>query len=226
MGVIEVVNKGKVNIDEYLLSRIKESYGDLKIMVVADSNLVHGFEELGIPSVTLSSGELSTDGKTQALFIDDPSFAFDYSHILPDAEKCSVLHGHTSAILLEIIGRPENGMILDFGEAKKIVKDCLKIMDHKLFIARRYGVDEDTETFRIKFDGHNGSFDLRVPKGSTFTLDKEATVESLAEVVLRLVAPKMPRNVEALGVYIYEGLNKGSHLLASVTHKTHGEMES
>jgi hypothetical protein len=26
----------------------------------------------------------------------------------------------------------------------------------------------------------------------------------------------MPQNVEAVGVYVYEGLNKGTHLLASL----------
>jgi 6-pyruvoyltetrahydropterin/6-carboxytetrahydropterin synthase len=31
-----------------------------------------------------------------------------------------------------------------------------------------------------------------------------------------LLAPKMPANVEALGVYIYEGVNKGAHIIAKI----------
>jgi 6-pyruvoyltetrahydropterin/6-carboxytetrahydropterin synthase len=44
----------------------------------------------------------------------------------------------------------------------------------------------------------------------------EATVENLAKEVLERVAAKMPENVTAVGVYVYEGLNKGSHILAKL----------
>jgi 6-pyruvoyltetrahydropterin/6-carboxytetrahydropterin synthase len=47
-------------------------------------------------------------------------------------------------------------------------------------------------------------------------MDGEATVENLAKEVLGRIAPRMPRNVTAVGVYVYEGLNKGSHILAKL----------
>ena len=47
-------------------------------------------------------------------------------------------------------------------------------------------------------------------------LEGEATVENLAQELLRRISPRMPENVEAVGVYVYEGLNKGTHLLAQV----------
>ncbi len=31
--------------------------------------------------------------QTGSIFIEDPSFAFDYAHILPLVKKCSILHG-------------------------------------------------------------------------------------------------------------------------------------
>ena len=50
----------------------------------------------------------------------------------------------------------------------------------------------------------------------------EATVENLAQELITRIAPKMPDNIRAVGVYVYEGLNKGTHLLAEV-HRREGE---
>jgi 6-pyruvoyltetrahydropterin/6-carboxytetrahydropterin synthase len=41
-------------------------------------------------------------------------------------------------------------------------------------------------------------------------------VENLSSIIIDILASKMPPNVEALGVYIYEGVNKGAHILANI----------
>jgi 6-pyruvoyltetrahydropterin/6-carboxytetrahydropterin synthase len=51
---------------------------------------------------------------------------------------------------------------------------------------------------------------------TTFLLSGEATVENLSTEIIKLLAPKMPPNVEALGVYVYEGVNKGAHIIAEI----------
>src|SRR6185503_4878663 len=73
-----------------------------------------------------------------SIFIEDPSLAFDYAHILPMVEKCSILHGHTSTVMVEIIGRMVSNLVIDFAEAKKIIKETLEALDHKFFISRKY----------------------------------------------------------------------------------------
>jgi 6-pyruvoyltetrahydropterin/6-carboxytetrahydropterin synthase len=55
-----------------------------------------------------------------------------------------------------------------------------------------------------------------LPKLTTFLLSGEATVETLSLEIIKLLAPKMPPNIEALGVYIYEGVNKGAHMIAEI----------
>jgi 6-pyruvoyltetrahydropterin/6-carboxytetrahydropterin synthase len=50
-------------------------------------------------------------------------------------------------------------------------------------------------------------------------LSGEATVETLSTEIIKLLAPRMPSNVEALGVYIYEGVNKGAHMIAEIDAK-------
>lgn len=151
-----------------------------------------------------------------SIFIEDPSLAFDYAHILPLVEKCSIIHGHTSTIMVEIIGEMKNNLVIDFSEAKKIIKEALYQIDHKFFINKKYLKKEDNDHFFIEFDGPKGNFDLKVPKYTTYLLDGEATVENLSTEIISMLADKMPDNVQALGVYIYEGVNKGAHILSYI----------
>ena len=156
------------------------------------------------------------DSQTGSIFIEDPSLAFDYAHILPLVEKCSILHGHTSTIMVEIIGEMKDNLVIDFGEAKRIIKDTLGIIDHKFFISKKYLKKEDDTHYYVAFEGPKGYFDLQLPKMTTFLLRGEATVETLSTEIIKLLAPKMPPNVQALGVYVYEGVNKGSHIISEV----------
>jgi 6-pyruvoyltetrahydropterin/6-carboxytetrahydropterin synthase len=55
---------------------------------------------------------------------------FDAAHFLPNHKgKCKNLHGHTWKVLFETetIKLDKNGMVIDFGELKKIVN----ILDHR-----------------------------------------------------------------------------------------------
>jgi len=154
------------------------------------------------------------DGRLQTIFLDDPSFNFDYAHILPKTEKCSVMHGHTSSALVEIVGSPVEGMVVDFNDAKPIIRKAISELDHKLFIDRKYVTGRTATHVDLSFSTVHGEFSLHVPKDTAVLLEGEATVENLAQELLGRIAPKMPGNVEAVGVYVYEGLNKGTHLLA------------
>ena len=101
--------------------------------------------------------------------------------------------------------------------AKKIIKEVVNIFDHKFFINQKYLKTEDDSHYQIQFEGPKGMFDLQVPKNTTYLLDGEATVENLSSEIIKLLAPKMPQNVEAVGVYIYEGYNKGSHIISNIS---------
>lgn len=158
----------------------------------------------------------SNNNQTSSIFVEDPSLAFDYAHILPMVEKCSILHGHTSTVMVEIIGRMVSNLVIDFAEAKKIIKETLEALDHKFFISRKYLEKADGAHYLVSFAGPKGEFRLQLPKETTFLLDGEATVETLSTEIIRLMAPKMPPNIEALGVYVYEGVNKGAHIISEI----------
>jgi len=158
----------------------------------------------------------------QTIFLDDPSFSFDYAHILPKTQKCSVMHGHTSSVLVEVVGRPIDGMVVDFGVAKELVRNATRSLDHKLFINAKYVAKTDSKSVTLRFKTVHGDFAIQAPKPTTVLLSGEATVENLAGEVISRIAPNMPENVTAVGVYVYEGLNKGSHLLAQI-HQNGGK---
>jgi 6-pyruvoyltetrahydropterin/6-carboxytetrahydropterin synthase len=205
---IEVIDS-EADIEKFRITQSKVP--DLKIIAFGHSKFAASTNELE----SLFFFNFS-EAQTGSIFIEDPSLAFDYAHILPLVEKCSILHGHTSTVMVEIIGEMKNNLVIDFGEAKRIIKDTLSIIDHKFFISKKYLRKEDDTHYHVTFEGPKGYFDLQLPKMTTFLLRGEATVETLSTEIIKLLAPKMPSNVQALGVYVYEGVNKGAHIIAEV----------
>lgn len=208
-GLIEVIDDEK-DITKY--KQIKQNFPDKEIIGIGHPHYAARIKEL--ESVILYK---TKEVQTGSIFIEDPSFAFDYAHILPLVEKCSILHGHTSSVMVELVGEMKNNLLIDFGEAKKIIKEIISILDHKFFMNKKYLVKEDSIHYKIAFKGPKGMFDLQVPKDTTYLLDGEATVENLSTEIIKLLVPKMPKNIDAVGVYIYEGYNKGAHILSHIS---------
>jgi 6-pyruvoyltetrahydropterin/6-carboxytetrahydropterin synthase len=206
---IEVVDS---EADAAKFKQIREQLPDLDIIAVGHSKYASKINEMD----SLFFYDSVDHIQTGSIFIEDPSLAFDYAHILPLVEKCSMLHGHTSTVMVEIIGSMKNNLVIDFGEARRIIKETLNTIDHKFFINKKYLQREDDSHYYVAFEGPKGYFSLQLPKMTTYILSGEATVENLSSEIIRLLAPKMPPNVQALGVYIYEGVNKGAHIIAGV----------
>jgi 6-pyruvoyltetrahydropterin/6-carboxytetrahydropterin synthase len=206
---IEVVDS---EADAAKFKQLREQLPGLDIIAVGHSKYASKIKEMD----SLFFYDSADHMQTGSIFIEDPSLAFDYAHILPLVEKCSVLHGHTSTVMVEIIGSMKNNLVIDFGEAKRMIKEALNAIDHKFFINKKYLQKEDDIHYYVAFEGPKGYFSLQLPKSTTYMLSGEATVENLSSEIIRLLAPKMPPNVQALGVYIYEGVNKGAHIIAGV----------
>lgn len=207
-GLIEVIDNNE-DIEKY--KDIKKHMPDDKIMAIGHPEFAAQIKELK------DIVYYDKTPQTGSIFLEDPSFSFDYAHILPLVEKCSILHGHTSSVMVELAGQMKDNLLVDFGVAKQIIKQVISIFDHKFFINRKYLAGEDKSHYRIKFEGPKGMFDLQMPKDTTYLLEGEATVENLSTEIIKLLAPKMPKNVEAVGVYIYEGYDKGSHIISNIT---------
>ena len=65
---------------------------------------------------------------------------FCYGHRLLDYEgKCRHLHGHNGKVLItiEASGLDERGMVLDFGEIKRVLSDWIdEHLDHRMILRR------------------------------------------------------------------------------------------
>ena len=206
-GLIEVIDNDE-DLEKY--KQIKKLAPDIKIMAVGQPKYAAQIKEL--KEIVFYDKE----PQTGSIFMEDPSFAFDYAHILPLVEKCSILHGHTSSVMVELVGQMKNNLLVDFGDAKKITKEAISILDHKFFINTKYLKKEDESHYHISFDGPKGKFELQIPKNTTYLLKGEATVENLSTEIIKILAPKLPKNIEAVGVYIYEGYNKGAHIISQL----------
>lgn len=206
--LIEVIDEDK-DIKKY--QEIKSQNPQVKLMAIGHPKFSAQLKELD--EIVFYDKQ----PQTGSIFIEDQSFSFDYAHILPLVEKCSILHGHTSKVMVELVGQMKDNLLLDFGEAKRIIKEAIVEFDHKFFINEAYLKEKDDSHFRVQFDGPKGSFDLRVPRHTTYLLEGEATVENLSTELIKVLAPKLPKNVEAVGVYIYEGYNKGSHIISDIS---------
>ena len=205
---IEVIDSHS---DLVKFKKIKDIHPELKIVAIGSSKYAGKLSEF--ESIFFFDTKYEEIG---SIFIEDPSLSFDYAHILPLVKKCSILHGHTSTVMVEIIGKMENGLVIDFSEAKMVIKEAINELDHKFFINSKYLFKEDDLYYYVRFNGPQGYFDLQMPKSTVYLLPDEATVENLSKEIIRILAPKMPKNIDALGVYIYEGVNKGAHILANV----------
>ncbi|MBS3886183.1 MAG: 6-carboxytetrahydropterin synthase QueD [Dethiobacter sp.] len=60
------------------------------------------------------------------------TFNFDSAHWLTDYEgSCGQLHGHRFKLEITVAGELVDGMVMDFGELKEIVKPVVEQLDHK-----------------------------------------------------------------------------------------------
>ena len=120
MGLIEIIDSQE---DVNKMSQIKKNNNE-RVIAIGKSKYVSKITEID------SLFSYDNDSlHTGSIFMEDPSLSFDYAHILPLVEKCSVLHGHTSTIMVEIIGTMENNMVIDFGDAKKMCDNIVKALN-------------------------------------------------------------------------------------------------
>jgi 6-pyruvoyltetrahydropterin/6-carboxytetrahydropterin synthase len=111
---------------------------------------------------------------------------FDAGHRIPNhASQCRHLHGHRYAIevtlageLVATAGASDEGMVMDFGEVKRIVRDrVVEVWDHA-FLA--YAGDTAVVEFLRALPGHK-----------TVLLPVIPTVENLARTAFDILAPAL-----------------------------------
>ena len=109
---------------------------------------------------------------------------FDAGHRIPHHDgQCRHLHGHRYAIeltvsgdVLEMPGAADDGMVLDFGDIKRLANEHLvNLWDHAFLVAKE---DKAVVTFLAS-----------MPKHKTVILDRVPTVENLAHAAFVILEP-------------------------------------
>ncbi len=60
------------------------------------------------------------------------SETFSAAHFIPGHRKCGRVHGHNFRVEVEVEGELRNGMVVDFYELKKILREIVERYDHGL----------------------------------------------------------------------------------------------
>lgn len=118
---------------------------------------------------------------------------FSAAHVIIGHKRCGSLHGHDYAISVRLEGEPgDNGMILDFGTLKDMVRDIVKGLDHKFLVAKRHeNVSIKGKSVTIK----SGTSTYQIPLCDCAVLDVEQTS---AEELARCVGDRLKAKLEGL----------------------------
>ena len=148
---------------------------------------------------------LELDGKELGL-------KFSACHFIPFHEKCGRLHGHNYYVSVRLEGEQgESGMLHDFVELKRLIKDVIEMLDHRVLLA---GDSTDSElSIRDEVEVRVGEKRYVFPLDDCAVLDlKIISAEELARFVLAqfMDAVEFPPNISKLSVRVEEGKGQGA----------------
>jgi 6-pyruvoyltetrahydropterin/6-carboxytetrahydropterin synthase len=126
-------------------------------------------------------------------------FGFEMAHVLWNYDgPCRNVHGHSYKLFVTLIGvpsdeqnNPKNGMVIDFTDLKKIVKEeIINLFDHSVVVSKKHD-KEKIKMFRKLF-------------GNTVLVNYQPTCENLVSDFAKRIIPKLPSGVELSSLKLYE----------------------
>ena len=133
-------------------------------------------------------------------------FNFEAAHALDGYEgKCKDIHGHSYHLKVTFLGKPKTdnelsdcGMVVDFGEVKKVVKTyILPIFDHRLILRK------DTRFQEI------------APINERIRLvDYQPTCENMLIEIVQILQANKPKGTTLVKVFLRETANSYAEWLA------------
>lgn len=138
-------------------------------------------------------------------------FDFETAHALYGYDgKCKNIHGHSYQLFVTVIGTPindlnhvKNGMVLDFGDLKHIVKsEIVDVFDHATVLNEKSPHKELAE----KIKGHS-------PK--VILVDYQPTSENMLIDFAGRIQKKLPNSVTLHSLKLYETQNSYAEWFAS-----------
>lgn len=137
-------------------------------------------------------------------------FKFEMAHALPCHQgPCKNIHGHSYTLSVTVIGFPfndntraDNGMIMDFGDLKAIVKDqIVSVFDHTLVL--------HTST------NENLKSELQKTLSKILWVDYDPTSENLLLDFVERLKPQLPSEVKLHSLSLRETATSYAEWFAS-----------
>ncbi len=126
-------------------------------------------------------------------------FSFETAHALWNYDgPCRNVHGHSYKLFVTLSGHPldepgnpKNGMVIDFGDLKKMVKrEVVDVFDHSVVISRMGGA-ERREVLKKMF-------------GNVLLVDYQPTCENLIRDIAGRIKSQLPDGVSLHNLRLYE----------------------
>ncbi len=126
-------------------------------------------------------------------------FNFEAAHALWNYNgKCKNIHGHTYKLFVSVIGSPitnekdvKNGMVIDFGDLKRIVKtNIVDVFDHAVIINKKAPYQNFINTPEM--------FERFI------TTDYQPTCENMVAHFAEIISKELPSDVRLFSIKLYE----------------------
>ena len=137
-------------------------------------------------------------------------FTFEMAHALLGYDgSCKYVHGHSYGLSVTVIGNPiedesnpKLGMVIDFGDLKKIVKGTVvDVFDHALVL--------NSNTPKESFDKSKELFDKLI------FVDFQPTSENLVNDFARKISKELPENMKLFSLRLRETATSYAEWFAS-----------
>ncbi len=137
-------------------------------------------------------------------------FTFEMAHALKDYDgPCKNIHGHSYELLVTLIGypnndenSPKNGMLMDFGDLKKLIKtELIDLFDHALVLNKNM---EKSVIEQLK--SHFGNIHL---------VNYQPTSENLLIDFAKKIKTQLPKNIELYSLKLRETATSYAEWFAS-----------
>jgi len=140
---------------------------------------------------------------------------FSSAHIIHEYEKCGRLHGHTYAIHVKIWGQPDSkGIIVDFSNIKKILKEIANSLDHRILIPEKSPIVEIVKNDDyVRIDSMGKSYQFPI-SDCIFLPIKSTSAENLAKYILEEFVKKTDHleTVNQIEIGVDEGFGQGARI--------------
>ncbi len=147
---------------------------------------------------------------------------FASAHMIPLHESCGGIHGHSYIVDVQFEGERagEFGFVVDFKQAKRIVRDICKKLDHKVLIPSKSNVVNFTHKDENSIEFTVGQKEYKLPLEDCCLLPlKSTSAEDLAEYFAEEIYKYLEEtnnNISSVQVCVNEGIGQGAYFEKSI----------